>query len=189
MASALRLIYVVIVTASLVQWTTAGTPPAEILGQCTATCVDNPDYPCMYTPTYPVWFWENGTFTWRAPYLNGSAVEIGQGGMFTAVNEIRHPNGSWTAHWYGGNRYVPDPKKVTHCACYYAGGVGRGQRWLLSNFEVAYVPNSFHLSVEEVCRPHALTCPPTNASAFERWGPPWVEKYLGCETENIVIYM
>ena len=54
----------------------------------------------MYTPTYPVWFWPNGTFNWRAPYLNGTAVEVGHGELMTSAVETRHRNGSWEAVWY-----------------------------------------------------------------------------------------
>lgn len=166
-----------------------GSPPPEITGRCTGSCVKNAAYPCTYVPTYPVWFWANGSFNWQAPYADGSAVEIGHGRILSSVIESRQANGSWQASWYGGNRYIPDPLQVTHCACYYAKGTGKGMPWLLSNYGIANVQNSSHLSVEAVCRSHWTQCPTTNTSAFRRWGRPWIEIYLGCRDWNEKLLM
>jgi len=160
-------------------------PPPEIIGRCDAMCVleEGSGYPCPYTPTYPVWFSPTGSFNWRAPYRDDSTVELGSGKILSRVKEIHHRNGSWEAQWFGGNHLLaPDSEhNVTHCACYYAKGIGKGQYWYLSNYGVASIENSSHLPVESVCQPYSIKCPNSNASAFERWGPPWIEAYLGCD--------
>jgi len=159
-------------------------PPSEILGVCRATCVleKGSGYPCPYTPTYPVWFWKNGTFNWEAPYRDGSTVELGSGMLLSQVEEKRQPNGNWQAQWYGGNHLLAPEKlhHVTHCACYYAKGIGMGKYWYLSNYGIKTVPESAHLPVDTVC-PSNYQCPETNESAFEKWGPPWIEAYEGCD--------
>lgn len=161
-------------------------PPEEILGMCDATCVleRGSGYPCPYTPTYPVWFWPNGTFNWVAPYRNGSTTEIGNGKILSKVKETRQGDGQWEAQWYGGNHLLEPASlhHVTHCACYYAKGLGMGKSWYLSNYGIAAIPNSAQYPIATVCGQYWLstTCPQTNASAFERWGPPWIESYLGC---------
>jgi len=155
-------------------------PPPEICGRCTASCVPNPDFPCVYTPTYPVWFWPNGSFYWQSPYANGSFVEIGDGRFLSTVQLHRTSSGLWAASWYAGNRvYYSDGKHATHCGCYYAKGSGMGGPWLLSNYVVADVRNTHMLSIEAVCSKY--TCPRNNASAFERWGALWAEMYHSCD--------
>lgn len=155
-------------------------PPPEICGRCTASCVPNPDYPCVYTPTYPVWFWPNGSFYWQSPYANGSFVEVGDGRFLSTVELFRESNGFWHGSWYGGNRvYYSDGQNATHCACYYAHGSGMGGPWLLSNYGVADVWNVQKKSIEAVCSKYQ--CPSNNASAFERWGHAWMESYQSCD--------
>lgn len=163
-------------------------PPREILGRCKATCVleKGSGYPCPYTPTYPVWFWPNGTFNWVSPYRTGSIVETGSGEFLTSVKERRWLDGQWEAQWFGGNHlFTPaSEKNVTHCACYYAKGAGMRKAWYLSNYGIATIENSSHLPVQTVCEPHfkkLQSCPPNNESAFELWGAPWIEAYLGCD--------
>jgi hypothetical protein len=166
------------------QSSSQGAPPTEILGRCEALCVleKGSGYPCPYTPTYPVWFYLNNSFNWRAPYQNSSTVEVGNGRILTEVKIRRESNGSWQAHWFAGNHlFAPTSlQNVSHCACYYAKGNGVGKSWHLSNYGVATIPNSSHLPVDEVCKPHVLKCPDSNSSAFEIWGPPWIEDYSGC---------
>lgn len=168
--------------------------PPEMTGRCLATCVveKGSGYHCPYTPTYPVWWRANGTFNWRSPYLDGSAVEIGNGQIMSPVMAAHQPNGNWEARWYGGNHLLaPASSKsyhVTHCACYYAKGLGMGQSWYLSNYGIATVKNSAQFPVETVCKPYfaKTSCPETNASAFQRWGPPWIEAYLGCNQSSVL---
>lgn len=173
----------------------AQTPPKEIMAPstCTATCVfeKHSGYPCPYNPTYPVQFDQDGSFSWRAPYANGSAVEIGVGQILTPVQETHDAgSGHWQAQWFGGNHLLQPASlhHVTHCACYYAQGTGPGKAWFLSNYGVAVVPNSAQIPLETVCGPHYRSlggCPDTNASAYHRWGPPWIEAYEGC-TPNVL---
>mmetsp|Transcript_2083 Transcript_2083/g.4109 ORF Transcript_2083/g.4109 Transcript_2083/m.4109 type:complete len:195 (-) Transcript_2083:22-606(-) len=154
--------------------------PAELAGRrCDCTCIPNPHSLCQYTPTYPVWFWPNGTFKWIAAYRDGSAVEIGNGAMLALVKDSHEAKGSWKASWYGGNHYNPDVLRRTNCACYYAHGVGKS--WELANYGIAKVQNSSHLTVESVCKSFWTDCPKSNDSAFERWGPPFIERYVDCQ--------
>lgn len=166
--------------------------PPEMTGRCLATCVveKGSGYQCPYLPTYPVWWRANGTFNWRAPYRNGSDVEIGNGQILSPVTEVHHADGSWQARWYGGNHLLAPASShsyhVTHCACYYAKGLGMGQSWYLSNYAVATVANSAQFAVETVCKPYNIAnCPESNATAFQRWGPPWIEAYLGCNQSQV----
>uniref|UniRef100_A0A7S4PS11 Cellulase n=1 Tax=Alexandrium monilatum TaxID=311494 RepID=A0A7S4PS11_9DINO len=166
--------------ASLFATSAGDAPPAQIIGRCTATCVGSAKWPCHYTPTYPVWFRPNGTFNWRAPILNSSAVEVGQGYILSEVAEQQWENGTWAAHYYGGNRYEPDPRHVTHCACYYLEGTGYGGPWRLYNYGVADPADTAGEPVSAVCARSRVHCPATQAEAAERWGSPFVESYLGC---------
>lgn len=165
----------------------AFSPPAEIVGQCAATCVyeKGSGYPCPYTPTYPVWFRPNGSFHWAAPHRDGTTVEIGDGAILSHVNETRHANGHWQAQWSGGNHLLSGGilHHVSHCACYYAKGIGMGQSWYLSNYGIATIEHSAEMPVGAVCEPYfaKTRCPESNASAFELWGAPWIESYIGCE--------
>merc|ERR1712008_649393 len=91
--------------------------------------------------------------------------------------------------WYGGNHLLAPEQLhlVTHCACYYAKGIGMGKYWYLSNYGIRTVPESAHLPVDKVC-PSNYQCPQTNESAFEKWGPPWIEAYERCDpVESSVI--
>jgi len=166
-------------------------PPEEILGNCAAMCVyeKGSGYPCPYTPTYPVRFFSDGDFDWRAPYRDGSYVEVGKGKILSTVHETVQADGSWEAQWFGGNQLLAPAllNHVTHCACYYAKGTGMGTYWYLSNYGVAAVPNSTHLTVESVCMPYLANmkhCPASNASAFATFPPPWIEAYKGCDRDT-----
>jgi len=115
-------------------------------------------------------------------------VEVGAGQILTPVEETRGNDGHWQGQWSGGNHLL-EPSSlhhVTHCACYYAKGDGAGRYWYLSNYGVASIKESAHLPIESVCKPYFDKlggCPRSNASAFAKWGPPWIEAYEGCVPE------
>ena len=155
--------------------------PSRMVGACTASCAPNPLYPCIYTPTYPVDFLPDGNFSWRAPYANGSGVEVGHGLILSEVKETRWANGSWSAHWYGGNVYRPDSTYTTHCDCYYVAGSLEGS-FTIHNYPVKEAAHtSAESSVTEICDEYFAHCPDDEAVAYQKWGAPWVELYKGCK--------
>ena len=158
----------------------AGLTPSQMVGVCTASCASNPMFPCIYTPTYPVEFLSDGAYSWRAPYANGSGVEVGYGLILSEVHETRWANGSWSARWYGGNTYRPDPTYTTHCACYYVTGSPNGS-FEIVNYPVKEATNtSTKASVREVCDTYFTHCPVDEADAYQKFGAFWAEQYEGC---------
>ena len=174
-----------IVLCSLVGLCTAWLTPSKLVGVCTASCHTNPMFPCIYTPTYSVEFLPDGTFSWNAPYANGSGEEVGHGLILSPVTERRWPNGSWTAQWYGGNAYKPDPTNTTHCACYYIAGSPNGSI-VLHNYPVEEAVNTSEgASVREVCNQYCSDCPEEEHEALEKYGTFWLETLEKCDVSSL----
>ena len=150
--------------------------PFPIVGQCNASCTPNDAFPCIYTPFYPVTFTKDGYWFWDAPFENGSGSEVGVGLILYDPSTDYHINGTWEAKWYGGNRIESDPKKTTHCACYYLIGKGPKDKWVIHNYPVKDVEDAVDKSIEDICG-HFSECPRTEIEAEKIYGGPWIETY------------
>jgi len=131
-----------------------------------------------YNMPYPVHFGADGKFTWRASYKDGSAIEVGNGMYLSSVHRTDHKDGSWEAHYYGANRFLPDSNNGTNCCCEYVGSRGNGHPTVLADYFIKMVPNSNHLPMEEVCAPYLVECPLHNSTASVVLGQPFIEVYL-----------
>jgi len=131
-----------------------------------------------YNMPYPVHFGADGKFSWQAPYKDGSAIEVGTGTYLSSVHQTNHRDGSWEAHYYGANRFLPDSNNGTNCCCEYVGSRGTGYPTVLADYFVKTVPNSNHLPMEEVCTPYLVECPLHNSTASLVLGNPFIEVYL-----------
>jgi len=131
-----------------------------------------------YNMPYPVHFRADGKFSWQAPYKDGNAIEVGTGMYLSSVHQTNHRDGSWEAHYYGANRFLPDSNNGTNCCCEYVGSRGNGYPTVLADYFVKMVPNSNHLPMDEVCAPYVVECPLHNSTASAVLGNPFIEVYL-----------
>jgi len=129
---------------------------------------------------YRVHFGSGGRFAWWAPYKVGPATEVGHGMILSQPARTERADGSWEAHWFGANNFVPSPTNSTLCACEYVGGKGPGHPRVLADYIIATVPNTLGQPLEETCAPFFRVCPANNATALQEMGKPFIEIYSEC---------
>jgi len=159
-----------------------GAPPL-LLGECSTAWTSSW---AKYRMPYLVSFGAGGRYRWWAPYRVGPATEVGRGRILSQPVRTEHADGSWEAHWFASNSFVPSPDNSTNCCCEYVGGKGPGHPRVLADYCVASVPNSGDKPHEETCAPFIRTCPASNATALQEMGMPFIEVYTECSAGILV---
>ena len=155
--------------------------PQLLIGDCSTVWTSSFS---KYKMPYRVRWLDQRFFQWWAPYKNGMAVEVGDGMYLSSPLSTVHEDGSWETHYFGANRFTPDPANSTNCCCEYVGGRGTNEPRVLADYCVANVPQSAHRPMAEVCAPYMRECPSNNATARELMGNPFIEVYATCESAN-----
>jgi len=153
--------------------------PPLLLGECSTAWTSSW---AKYTLPYRVQFGAGGRYRWWAPYRDGSATELGKGMILSPPVRTERADGSWEAHWFAANSFVPSPDNSTNCCCEYVGGKGPGHPRVLADYCVGSVPNTLDKPQEETCAPFLRACPASNATALQEMGMPFVEYYTDCSS-------
>jgi hypothetical protein len=157
--------------------------PSLLLGECSTAWTSSW---AKYRMPYRVQFGADGRYRWWAPYRVGPATEVGKGMILSQPARTEHADGSWEAHWFASNNFLPSPDNSTNCCCEYVGGKGPGHPRVLADYCVASVPNSLDKPQEETCAPFIRTCPASNATALQEMGKPFIEVYTECSAGILV---
>jgi len=151
--------------------------PSMLAGECSTVWTSSF---WKYILPYRVRFGLGGDFYWWAPYQGDGPTEVGVGTYLTDPMFTVRPDGSWEAHYFGANRFTPNPLNATNCCCEYVAGRAASEPRVLADYFVAVVPSSSERPMEEVCAPYKQQCPSNNATAFQLLGSPFIEVYSTC---------